>query len=387
MPKHDESTDGRMLIGIDAGPMIGHGGISEYAGSLMKRLITGDHDNQYRLVFRRSWCHLPAVRKCEQLAPIVRLSTPDRFMSLWWDRMNCSLPVNRAFWKSLDLYLSTCLLTPILPRGLVVSVIYDLIPLRLPTLFPHHADFRELVIRICARSAVLVTISHCTKNDLVELLGIDPAKIHVVYPGRPSQRASIGPACIATVTQRHGIVGSYILYAGSLGRHKNVEALLRAYHFARRDGPLAATLVIAGSRRWGTDVLRLVETLELHEHVIFTDYVTDEDLQALYAGAEMFVFPSLYEGFGLPVLEAMSCGTPVVVSKSGALPEVIGEAGLAVNAEDHRTLAEAIIRVMGNADLRLRMREAGLRQAESFSWNRSAEQLRLLLEQTAGERQ
>ena len=143
--------------------------------------------------------------------------------------------------------------------------------------------------------------------------------------------------------------------------------------------------MIAGSRRWGKDVLRLVETLELHENVIFTDYVAGEGLHALYAGADLFVFPSLYEGFGLPVLEAMSSGTPVLVSKSGALPEVIGEAGLAVNAEDPRTLADAIIRVMGNAELRLHMREAGLRQAERFSLTRSADQLRLLLEQTAGE--
>ena len=374
-----------MLIGIDAGPMIGHGGISEYVGSLMRKLVIDDHRNQYRLVFRRSWSHLSGLRECEQVAPIVRLSMPDRFMSLWWDRMNCSLPVHRALWNSLDVYLSTCLMTPILPRGQVVSVIYDLIPLRLPTLFPHHADFRQRVHRICARSAVLVTISQCTKDDLVELLGIDPAKIHVVYPGRHPQWDSIAPACIATVTQRYGIVGPYILYAGSLGRHKNVEALLRAYQLARVEGSLGATLVIAGSRRWGKDVLRLVETLELHENVIFTDYVAGEALHALYAGADLFVFPSLYEGFGLPVLEAMSCGTPVLVSKSGALPEVIGEAGLAVNAEDPRTLADAIIRVMGNAELRLHMREAGLRQAERFSWTRSADQLRLLLEQTAGE--
>ena len=176
-----------MLIGIDAGPMIGHGGISEYVGSLMRKLVIDDQRNQYRLVFRRSWSHLSGLRECEQVAPIVRLSMPDRFMSLWWDRMNCSLPVHRALWNSLDVYLSTCLMTPILPRGQVVSVIYDLIPLRLPTLFPHHADFRQRVHRICARSAALVTISQCTKDDLVELLGIDPAKIHVVYPGRHPQ--------------------------------------------------------------------------------------------------------------------------------------------------------------------------------------------------------
>jgi glycosyltransferase involved in cell wall biosynthesis len=151
------------------------------------------------------------------------------------------------------------------------------------------------------------------------------------------------------------------------------------------EGSLGATFVITGSRRWGKDVLRLVDTLGLYEKVIFTDYVAGEDLHALYAGAHLFAFPSLYEGFGLPVLEAMSCGTPVLVSKSGALPEVIGEAGLAVNAEDPRTLADAIIRVMGNADLRLHMREAGLRQAERFSWSRSADHLRLLLEQIAGE--
>ncbi|MET0513783.1 MAG: glycosyltransferase family 1 protein [Nitrospiraceae bacterium] len=374
-----------MLIGIDAGPMIGHGGISEYVGSLMRKLIIDDQRNQYRLVFRRSWSHLSGVRECEQVAPIVRLSIPDRFMSLWWDRMHCSLPVGRALWKSLDVYLSTCLMTPILPRGEVVSVIYDLIPLRLPTLFPHHADFRRLVRRICARSAALVTISHCTKDDLVELLGIDPAKIHVVYPGRHSQQATIAPACIATVTQRHGINGPYILYAGSLGRHKNVEALLRAYQLARGEGLLGATLVIAGSCRWGKDVLRLVETLELSNHVTFTDYVAGEDLQALYAGADLFVYPSLYEGFGLPVLEAMACGTPVLVSKSGALPEVIGEAGLAVNTEDPRTLADALIRVMGDAGLRLHLREAGLRRAKRFSWSRSADQLRQLLERTTAE--
>jgi glycosyltransferase involved in cell wall biosynthesis len=188
----------------------------------------------------------------------------------------------------------------------------------------------------------------------------------------------------AQVTERYGIRGGYILYVSALGSHKNVSTLLQAYQEARLQGRLTAPLVVVGSQRWGQETLTCLETLRLREDVVLIGWVPAEDLPALYAGADLFVFPSRYEGFGLPVLEAMACGTPVIVSDCGSLPEVAGEAELYVDPEDPTALAEAMCRVAGDTAMRANMTAAGLQQAARFCWARSALELRALCRAVAG---
>jgi glycosyltransferase involved in cell wall biosynthesis len=343
-----------------------------------------DPETDYQLILRRGWTRHRAADTLDKLAPVTRVPVPDRLLFFWWDRLGWILPVRRKLWRSLNLFLATCLVAPVLASGRVVSIVYDLIPVRLPELFPDHAGFRQRVERLVHRSAALVAISHRTKRDLVELLGVDPALVRVIYPGRSEAFQPISPSRAREVTSRHGIQGPYVLYVGALGPHKNIPTLLRAYQRARLEGGLAAKLVVVGSTRWGRETLAVLETLRVRSDVVLTEAVSQEELPALYAGAELFVFPSRYEGFGLPVLEAMACGAPVIVSDRGALPEVAGPAGCYVDPRDEDALARAMCRILAEPETRAKMAAAGLEEAARFSWAQSAAELLALFREVAG---
>jgi len=373
-----------LTIGVDAGPMIGRGGISRYVGPLVRALITSASALDIRLIVRRGWQQAPGVEQLEMLAPVTRLSMPDRALTGWWDCTGYSLPLPPRLWGSFDCYLSTSLMSPVLSRGEVLSIIYDLIPLRLPALFPDHAMFREQIRRVCERSSALIAISDCTKRDLIDLMDIEPDRVHVVYPGRLQDVQRPRPDQVAAVMERYAIKGAYILYVGSMGTHKNVATLLRAYEQARQANRLSASLVLAGGTEWGGKTLDLLESLSVRQDVIVTGFVPDEELPALYTGADLFVFPSLYEGFGLPVLEAMAYGKAIVVSRGGALPEVAGSAGISVDPDDIDAFAEAIAHVLEDTSRRESMEQASLAQAEKFSWEASAMALACLMARTAG---
>lgn len=372
-----------MRVGIDAGPLLGHGGISGYVGPLLRTLLTTDRETGYHLILRRGWLNHEGVDGLDGLGPVTRLRVPDRLLFFWWNRLGSPFPVPRGMWGSLDLFLATCLVAPILPRGQVISIVYDLIPLRLPALFAGHERFRRQVERVVDRSAAVIAISGRTRQDLIEVLGADPARVRVIYPGRSESFRPVPPPRAVEVTGRLGIRGPYVLYVGAFGPHKNVPTLLRAYERARLEGGLAARLVLVGSPRWGQEVVSVLETLRVRDDVLLAGPVPAEDLPAIYSGAEVFVFPSRYEGFGLPVLEAMACGAPVIVSRGGALPEVAGEAGCTVDPDDEGALAAAICRIVGEPETRERLRAAGLERASRFSWAKSAADLAALLREVA----
>lgn len=385
MPRHmGPAMTSTLTVGVDAGPMIGRGGISRYVGPLVRALVASASTLDIQLIVRRGWQHAPGLQQLERLAPVTRLSMPDRALTGWWDCTGHSLPFPPRLWGSFDCYLSTSLMSPVLSRGEVLSIIYDLIPLRLPTLFPDHAMFREQIRRVCKRSSALIAISDCTKQDLIELMDIEPDKIHVVYPGRIRDVQRLQPDQVAVVMARYAIKRPYVLYMGSMGPHKNVATLLRAYEQARRANSLSAALVLAGGTEWGGETLALLESLTFKQDVIVTGFVPDEELPALYAGADLFVFPSLYEGFGLPVLEAMAYGKAVIASKGGALPEAAGSAGISVDPHDVDAFAQTMAHVLAAPGLRKSMEQASLAQAARFSWEASATALAGLVERTAG---
>ena len=373
-----------MMVGIDAGPLLGQRGISGYVSPLVRTLLKIDPDTHYQLFLRRGWLKHHAAGSLAGLAPVVSIRIPDRILSFWWDHLGWTLPIPRRLWRSLDLFLATCLVTPVIPRGKVVSIVYDLIPLRLPGLFAEHRAFRLKLERLIHRSAAVVAISQRTKQDLVEMLAIDERRIRVIYPGCDQAFHPTSPSQVAEVAIRYGIKGRYILYVGAFGPHKNVPTLLRAYQWARLEGGLRAKLVLVVNSSWGEETKAFLETLRVRDDIVLTGYVVAEDLPALYAGADLFIFPSRYEGFGLPVLEAMACGTPVIVSNRGALPEVAGEAGLYVDPENPSALAEAICTVAGDQTIRARMASAGLKQAANFIWTRSAAEMLALFREIVG---
>jgi glycosyltransferase involved in cell wall biosynthesis len=371
------------VVGIDAGPLLGRGGISGYVTPLVHALLADTPDLAYRLLLRRSGARDPAAYTLGALAPVDRVTTPDRVLTGWWDALGRPAPFGRGAWGRYDVFLATCLLAPVLPRGRVVSIVYDLTPMRLPELFVEHAHFRAAVERTLRRSHAIVAISRRTRDDLVSLLGADPARIHVIHAGRRPDWAPPDPARITETMRRLGLRRPYVLYVGSLGAHKNVTTLLRAYRRARREHGLDARLVVAGSARWGAATLAELERLDLGADVVLAGEVSDADLPALYGGAQQFVFPSRWEGFGLPVLEAMTCGTPVIVSSAGSLPEVAGDAGIVVAPDDETGFAVAMTRLGRDTEERGRRARLARERALTFSWEASASALADVLRDAA----
>ena len=232
--------------------------------------------------------------------------------------------------------------------------------------------YRRWLPRVLPRVDAVIADSHVSQGDIVRYLGVDAEKVTVIYPGISDAYQPVGAAKAAAVVARYGLVPGYLLYLGSIETRKNVGGLLQAYARLRQMGE-QRPLVVAGTKRGrAAPVEQTVQQLRLQPHVRFTGYVADEDLPALYSGAELFVFPSLYEGFGLPPLEAMACGTPVVCSNAGSLPEVVGDAALTVDPQGVEGLALAMRRVLQDMELAHDLRRRGLERARLFSWEKAA---------------
>ncbi len=259
----------------------------------------------------------------------------------------------------------------------VITTIHD-ISFRLhPEWFPlrHRLVMNTFIPRSVRRAAAVIAPSEATATDIRREYGCPPPTIHVTpyaapleFAGRPSQEAVYG--CL----EKHRIAQPFMLYIGNLQPRKNIRRLLRAFVAARTAEHFAHQLVIVGQAGWQCrEELDELEQARRAGHVAITGYVEDEDLPALYAGAEAFLFPTLMEGFGLPVLEAMAVGTPVLTSNTSSLPEVAGDAALLVNPLDEHALAEAIARLAHSPQLRATLRDAGFARAAQFSWQRTAE--------------
>ena len=264
-----------------------------------------------------------------------------------------------------------------------VVTLHDLGYLAFPTAHPAR---RRLELHLTTRWSLhaarrVIAISQATKADLVRHYGADPARITVVYHGlSPSFRPTNDPAVLV----RHGLQQPgeaaprpYFFYVGTLQPRKNLARLLDA--FASANQRLAASpderplLVLAGRRGWLAEtIMQRATALGLRDRVRLLGYVPDADLPALLSGALAFAFPSLYEGFGMPVLEAMACGTPVLTSTTSALPEVAGDAALLVDPTDTNALAAALARLATDAPLRTALRIRGLSRAAQFTWERCA---------------
>jgi len=257
----------------------------------------------------------------------------------------------------------------------VVVTIHDLAYLRYPQVHPlgrrlYLGAFTRLTVR---RAKAIVAVSQYTRREIGQFFRVPMERIHVIYEGYDARFRPLPHEEVEAFRKQRGLPPRYLLYLGNLEPRKNLSRLVQAY--ARISGREQVPLVLAGPRGWGyADLFRQVDRLGLSGRVAFPGFVPAEELPLWYNGAEAFVYPSLYEGFGLPPLEAMACGTPVLVSSASSLPEVVGEAGLQVPPEDVDALAEALQRLLDDAELRAALRQRGLEQAGRFSWARMAEE-------------
>ncbi|MGH9853802.1 MAG: glycosyltransferase family 4 protein, partial [Blastocatellia bacterium] len=223
------------------------------------------------------------------------------------------------------------------------------------------------------RATAIITPSEWTKREVIERLRIRPEKIRVIYEAARDGMKPLPESECQSTLDKHRIKRPYLLYVGTIEPRKNLLTLIRAYDELLRTTPHRPQLALCGGRGWLCDeVFKLVEDLKLQDQVRFTGYVEDADLPALYSAAEAFVYPSLYEGFGLPPLEAMACGAPVIASNVSSLPEVVGAAGLTHDPNDHRALTQMMAKLLDDETAREHFRREGFKQAACFSWERAA---------------
>jgi len=295
-------------------------------------------------------------------------------------------PVPRIIWEQffqpvalkqagIDLYHALAFVAPAVISCPFVMTVYDLSYKRFPQAFRPLNRFylNTFTAHSAKRARAIITISESTRQDVIRYFHVAPEQVRTVYCGVDEGFRPLPQAQVEAFKAQQGLPQGFILFIGTIEPRKNVAALIKAYAAWRRRAGQAPKLIIGGGKGWYYgQVFALVESLGLRDDVIFPGYLPQADLPMWYNAATIFVYPSLFEGFGLPVLEAMACGTPVITSKASSLPEVVGEAGMLVDPTDVDNLSYALERVFNDLTLRDSMRQKGLAQSAKFSWHKAA---------------
>lgn len=293
----------------------------------------------------------------------------ERWLNRLWFRLRLPLPI-QGWTGSLDLFHAPDFILPPVKRGTrTILTVHDLSFVHEPeSMMPRMSTYLNTWVLQSVRQADhVIADSQATRQDLIDFYQTPPQKITVLYPGVSPEFRPIQDADKLTAIRRKYNLGEqpFILSVSTIQPRKNYRRLVQA--FAQID--IDVSLVIAGGKGWHyEEIFKEVTQQGLEERVHFPGFIADDDLPALYNAATIFIYPSLYEGFGLPALEAMACGTPVIASNQSSLPEVVGEAGILVNPRDVGAIAEAISRLLVDSELRQRLSEAGLAQAAKFTW-------------------
>jgi glycosyltransferase involved in cell wall biosynthesis len=257
--------------------------------------------------------------------------------------------------------------------GKSVVTLHDVIPLALPWAFPprHRWVLTAALARVRRQADLVIVPSAAAAEDVVRYLNMDRQRITVIPMGCDARfQPMVNAARLVQLRRRYALPERYVLFVGTLEPRKNIALLLEAFSRLLAERPQDdIQLVVAGGKGWGDGrLIATMEALNIRRRVIFTGFVEDDDLPDLYRGAQMFVYPSLYEGFGLPVLEAMACGTPVITSNRSSLPAVAGDAALLIDPTRPDDLAAAMSAIMSNGALHEELRWKGLARAKEFTW-------------------
>jgi glycosyltransferase involved in cell wall biosynthesis len=305
---------------------------------------------------------------------VQQVSAASRPGRLYWEQRRLPRSLRREAVEVLHSTHHTLPLVGVAARRVVT--IHDLTFLRIPERYPLvRRIYMQATTRLSARLAdAIIVPSGAVRRDVVERLGVPEDRVHVVYEAAAQRFRPVEPGVARAVAEKYGIDPPYILSVGSLEPGKNRARLIRALARLRNEG-VTHHLVIVGQRAWRyDDDFDLVEELGMGRRVSFAGYVPDDDLPGLYSGATVVALPSLYEGFGLPVLEAMACGVPVLTSNVSATAEVAGDAALLVHPQSVDQIAAALRRLLSDEALRAQLSAAGRERAAQFSWARAAEE-------------
>lgn len=361
-------------------------GLATYTSNLLRALAKLDDKNSY-VVYGMRLNRKELGKNCanfefKTMPDILKVQSPWYSWVFWhYTGFPVQLLADRP-----DVFISMYPALPLVRPCPRIVLVYDLTPLILHGAYSmrFRVLFRNQLSYAAKYADRIIAISQSTRKDLMAHFGTDSEKIAVVYPGYDS--ATFKPEDnlnrIKGVMQKYSIDGNYILYVGTFDPKKNIPRLIEAFARLKKEKGIPHQLVIGGKRTWGDDkVFQAVNELGLEDEIVSTSYVPQEDLPLLMNGADVFVFPSLHEGFGIPPLEAMACGTPVITSNVTSLPEVVGDAGMLVNPYSVDEIAEAIYKVVSDRELREGMRRKGLERAKLFSWERAARETLQILEE------
>jgi glycosyltransferase involved in cell wall biosynthesis len=342
-------------------------GISSYIFNLLHHLPGTATEMEYTVFLNeRHYRGAPGLE-----LQVSRLPTNRPPVRILWEQALLPWAARR---EGIDLLHNMAFVGPLASTCPFVVTVHDLSFLFYPHSF---RSLRRSYLRVFARMSVrrarrVIAVSESTKHDLVEIYGISPAKIDVVHNGVDASFQPLPADQVDVFRQQRGLPERFVLFVGTLEPRKNIVSLIEAYAKLPKERP---PLVLVGGKGWFYDeIFCRVEALELTDEVHFAGFVPAEDLPLWYNAADLFVYPSMYEGFGLPPLEAMACGTAVITSTASSLPEVVGKAGQLVDPTDTDALATAMEQVLGDRDLQQQMQAAGLVQAGDFSWEKAAQQ-------------
>lgn len=374
-----------MRIAIDAHSVgTGLGGNESYATNLVEALAEIDQKNQYTIYvtkrealerFKDRWANF-RVRSTLPHTPLIRIP-----LTLTSELRRNPVDVLHVQFTS----------PPVAPCPVVVSI-HDLSFEHLPLTFKRRSrmQLRMTVRRSARQAAQVLTLSEYVRDDVIATYGIDAEKVAVVPLAAPDHFSPVRDEKeLQRVRQKYGIDQNYILSVGAIQPRKNLPRLLEAYSLLRGSQPEVnlPKLVLVGKCAWLYDeTLRKIEELGLGKQVTLTGYVPEADLPALYSGANCFIYPSYFEGFGLPPLEAMKCGAPVIVGNRTSLPEVVEDAAVLVDPFEVGDIAAGIAKVINDSALRSSLRVKGLERARLFDWRETARKTLAVYEKAAGQR-
>ncbi|HEY2595592.1 MAG TPA: glycosyltransferase family 1 protein [Chloroflexota bacterium] len=371
-----------MRIAIDYSAAVNqHAGIGRLVRNQVLALAQVDHDNDYRLVYTRpnrgSEPQFPPARNFVRR----EVGLGERWLTILWHRAKLPVP---ADWLSgpVDVYHCPDFVLPPLRRARGILTVHDLAFLMRPDCADSRlrAYLEEVVPRSVRRADFIIADSENTRNDLVVLLGVRPSSVAVVPGGVEERFTRVTNAELLSQARRKLGVGDapFILAIGVIEPRKNLNRLMDAFAALKERGnvPDDLKLVLAGGKGWlYDDIFEHHASSPVRDDILLPGFVSDDLLPAIYSAAEVLAFPSLYEGFGLPILEAMACGTPVVASRASCLPEVAEGAALLIDPNNVDSLMAALELVLLDGDLRERLISRGLQRAAEYTWTRAAEEL------------
>jgi glycosyltransferase involved in cell wall biosynthesis len=375
-----------MHVCLDVSPTVqGHAGLGRYAGEVARTLAQQPNGLSLSLFYNQPGqetlpdylAHLPHKT--------VKLGNKPWRMGVLLSQLT-GWPLEKTFGAA-DIFHATNHLLAHFSRAHTVYTLHDLIFLHYPEYhLPYNRWYLTFAMPRYLRAAeVVITPSECSRQDAIKFYRLPAAKIKVIYEAAsPIFKPTADTEHLRRVRQTYQLPDKFILHVATIEPRKNLGRLLDAFQSLLAEWP-DLRLVLIGKKGWlYEEFFQKLKTLGLEERVIFPGFVAEADLPACYQLAQVFVYPSLYEGFGLPPLEAMACGTPVVSSNSSSLPEVVGSAGLLVDPTDTAALTVALRRVLADNHLRADLQQRGLAQAQKLSWQKAGEELvgvyRLLME-------